>query len=545
VLQWRAIFILIRSVFVPYRQAVARPPAPSPSPSLAEPTAAVQTAVPTATPFPTERQLDALAGVVAWAALIGCVVGAVVAPRALMFVSAVLGVYASVRLLYAAIANARGIHHMHTWAACDWRAHYQQHATADALPWADVRHLVVIPNYNEPPQVLAASLEALAAQDDAQTCMAVVLAMEAREAGAAAKAEALLAQFAGRFAALLYSVHPADIDGELACKSANQAYAARHAKAVLVDQRGWTLDHILVTTMDADTRWHPRYFAALAALFALHPQRHLRFWQGAMRYHGNVWQISPPMRLLHAYSAASELAYLSIGWWLQMPMSSYALSLRLLESCGYWDGDVIADEWHMYIKAYFATDGAARAERVFLPFLAHASSGATLWQVVVQRYQQTLRHAWGSKEVGYVIAQMLERPTLRTAASVRLLLRTAHDVLLAGAGWVILTVGSQLPLALNPSFIADFVRAGWGDPLFALLQVAFVLVLIGGIAFWWQDISTRPPRPTPITVGERMLTLASFPLLPILTLVFVGLPVLHAQTMLLFGVPLRFRVTAK
>ena len=34
--------------------------------------------------------------------------------------------------------------------------------------------------------------------------------------------------------------------------------------------------------------------------------------------------------------------------------------------------------------------------------------------------------------------------------SFKLLLRLAHDILLAGAGWVILTVGSQLPVFFHP-----------------------------------------------------------------------------------------------
>jgi len=68
------------------------------------------------------------------------------------------------------------------------------------------------------------------------------------------------------------------------CKSANQAWAARWIKRKLVDQLGYNIDHIVVTTMDADTLWHEDYFEALTYLFATNPDRHLRFWQAPIRY---------------------------------------------------------------------------------------------------------------------------------------------------------------------------------------------------------------------------------------------------------------------
>ena len=39
-----------------------------------------------------------------------------------------------------------------------------------------------------------------------------------------------------------------------------EAWAARWIKRRLVDELGYDIDHILVTTMDADTLWHKRLF---------------------------------------------------------------------------------------------------------------------------------------------------------------------------------------------------------------------------------------------------------------------------------------------
>src|SRR5690606_7741530 len=105
-----------------------------------------------------------------------------------------------------------------------------------------------------------------------------------------------------------------------------------------------------------------------------------------------------------------------------------------------------------------------KLERVFLPFSAYATTGTTLWESVKNRYLQTLRHAWGSKEVGYMVAKMLEHPEIPFIQSFHLLFRVAHDILLAGAGWVILTIGSQLTLLLHPEILMELPADGIRNP---------------------------------------------------------------------------------
>ena len=492
-----------------------------------------------------ERVLDGIPGFLAWTALLLCIAAAVAFPRTLLLIAACVALYAAIRFLMAGLANFIGLRKIRQWEKIDWWQHYLNERTSDSLGWDEVHHVVIIPAYKEPESVLDRTLESLAAQYDAVNRITIVLAMEAAENGSDEKAARLQARWRDHFRHFFFTVHPRGLPGEMQCKSANEAWASRWIRRKLVDELGYNLDHILVTTMDADTLWHPQHFYALTALFALNPQRHLRFWQAPIRYHGNIWEISPLLRIVNAYSGAFELAYLASPWWKPMPMSSYSLSLRLLDTSGYWDSDVIADEWHMFIKAYAARGGAVQLERVFLPFLAQAVTGDTLWEALKNRYQQTLRHAWGSKEVGYMIAKMLEHPEMSFFPALRLLLRIAHDILLAGAGWIILTVGSQLPYIVHPTLLGQVLAEGFANPTFVMLQFSFLVVSILGVVFWYQDVIARPPRPHRQTVGEALLTLLSFPLLPILTLFMVAIPTLQAQTRLMIGMPLQFRVTKK
>ena len=163
--------------------------------------------------------------------------------------------------------------------------------------------------------------------------------------------------------------------------------------------------------------------------------------------------------------------------------------------------------------------------------------------LIRNRYLQTLRHAWGVKEVGYTIAKMLEHPEIEFRPAFSLLVREAHDNIQAGAGWVIMTLGSQLPFLLHPQLLAEIAQPS--NPLFLLLQGAALVVVLLGIVYWYIDVITRPPRTRPATLKERILVLLSFPLLSVLSVIFLALPTIQAQTRLMLGAPLQFRVTKK
>lgn len=99
-------------------------------------------------------------------------------------------------------------------------------------------------------------------------------------------------------------------------------------------------------------------------------------------------------------------------------------------------------------------------------------------------------------------------------------------------------------MLFNPGLVPPLNEIGH-DPIILVLVIASLLVVVLGIVFWAQDVASRPPRTRSITLRERLLTLVSFPLLPILTLIFVALPVMHAQTRLLLGGSLQYQVARK
>jgi hypothetical protein len=107
------------------------------------------------------------------------------------------------------------------------------------------------------------------------------------------------------------------------------------------------------------------------------------------------------------------------------------------------------------------------------------------------------------------------------------------------------TLGVYLPLLFHPELFHEVLGRDGYSAAGVLLQVSFAVLFVLGAMFWFQDVKVRPARERPVTVWELVLTGLGFPLLPILTMLFVALPVLHAQTRLMLGAPLEFRVSRK
>ncbi|GAB4546498.1 MAG: hypothetical protein OHK0023_06240 [Anaerolineae bacterium] len=466
------------------------------------------------------------------------IITAIYFPNTLFGFAALLGGYIALRQVAALFANLIGVWRVRQSERRDWYKEYERRKRPDSLEWADVRHLVVIPSYKENIQVLRDTLRRLAESPLAKTHVIIALAMEGRDPNAVSTAEKLLAEFRGNFLRIMYSIHPPNLPGEARVKGANETWAMRMVRHEVLDVMKISRDNLVVTTIDADTLLHPKYLEALSCKFAAAraERRYAYIWQAPIRYHNNVWDVPPSLSLINAYSSAWEMAYLAGFWWHSIPISSYSLSYRLLEESGFWDVDVVADDWHIFLKAFFLREGRTWMRPIFLPFTGYATTGDNFLDACRNRYQQTVRHAWGATEIGYTLRQMSETNTPAYRA-IPLFLRVIHDHILASCGWLIVALGAQVPLVL-PGVPYD-------QPLMWVARAALAISVITGLGFWWLDFYSRPPREKPLTLVEAFITVISFPLLPVLTFFLLAMPAIEAQMRLFFNAQRELSVARK
>src|SRR5690606_11212069 len=150
--------------------------------------------------------------------------------------------------------------------------------------WNDVKHVIIIPTYNESVEVLTKALNSLKNQVNiSKKNLIVVLGMEERavKAGAKERAKTLLSMYKKEFGMMFDTYHPAGLPGEIPGKASNEAWAAKEAKKVM-EKNGMNIKDATITSCDSDTIFDKNYFAALNYHFIKNPNRYVRFWQSTI-----------------------------------------------------------------------------------------------------------------------------------------------------------------------------------------------------------------------------------------------------------------------
>lgn len=506
------------------------------------------------------RALEALTGGLALFLISALVWGYVWFPSELAIALLLFDVYWLWKSWTIAYHVVKGVRLMRRYTDTDWRREYGRVARRDpfVLPWDGVRHVVIIPNYKERPEKLRATLRALAACRGAQESIIPVLAMEEAEPDAHRKAAALADEFRSAFPAFLCTFHPAGLPGEVRGKSSNEAWAARRAYEALVVERGMDLDNLTVTSCDADTIFPSAYFECLTFFFATDPRRYRLFWQAPIFFYNNIWRVPAPLRVPNALSGLIHLSRLSRRRRVLFSQSTYSLSLRMAHEVGYWDTDVIPEDWHMFLKCFYTLGGAVDVQPIHLPLGNDGALSSTAKSTYVNQYLQVRRWAWGAVDVPYAALHALRR---REIPLRRRLLRFWYffeNHLMWSTQWFFITLGGLIPWAYGeltgdilvppwfyvknllgqPSFYPDWL--GWLS-ITTLILTPCLLIYLLLIAV---DSRLRPPAP-PLSRLQKVISHLVWLATPPITFFFSALPALDAQLRLLLGKRMEYRVTEK
>jgi Glycosyl transferase family group 2 len=426
----------------------------------------------------------------------------------------------------------------------DWQAKFHEARVAGKAPfaWNEIRHIVIIPNYTEGIEKLRAGLDSLAASPLAQQIVAV-LAMEDREgAPAREKAATLIEEYSPKVGRIFATFHPYGLPGEVVGKSSNENWAARRATERLIDVEGGDISAYTITSCDVDTVFRSDYFPALTYKFATNPHRYRRFWQGPIFYYNNIWHVPAPARLQHALSGMTHLGRLSRTFFrMVFPQSTYSLSLQMAHDVGFWDPDIVPEDWHMFLKCYYALGGNVDTETIYSPIYMDGIRSKTYFRTFANYYDQNRRHAWGCSDIPYASLQFIDHPEIPFFKRFRRLWALVESHILWSTQWWLITAGRTIPIALVALGLAEL--PGW----YSFID-KWLLVPTGGTLLLMiiLDSMSRPPRPKkewPFWLFP--VQFAQWFLMAFITFWTSAMPGLDAQTRLAIGKRLEYRVTEK
>jgi len=413
-------------------------------------------------------------------------------------------------------------------------------ALAEPPPSVDeIVHLALIPTYTEPLDKLRLTVQALAdAEWPRERKICAIITRETDEDGIA-NVKALQQEYAGDFAELIHILDPLE-PGIVVGKSSAMAWGGKFLYRLLVRERSMDPRRIIVTDLDADYRVHRQYFTYLSWVHLTDPNRETQLYQPIPYFHNNIWEAPMLQRLFAALLTQLQMWRSALPEKLQS-FGSYSATLHMVHDVGYWATDAIPEDSRFYWKSYFRYGDRFRAVPLFMPIYGDAVRASGYWRTMAQQYLQARRWAWGVTDIPFVIQNAIRHREIPFWSR---FWRTANlfgeHINWAIAPFVVM-FGATVPLVINPAFAETTL--GQNLPLFAsvMLTIAlaslFVLVIV--------EHRIVPPRPAHWGRLQHIGSYLQWLALPLVGIFFSTLPALDAQTRLLTGRYLEYRVTEK
>jgi hypothetical protein len=488
-------------------------------------------------PIRTKRALEILPGFVSWSLILFPFWGSFIFPVAVAYYVITFAVYWLYRSIMLASLSVLAHFKIRASSKFDWIKDLKANFPNQ---WDSIHHIIVIPTYKEPVSTLERTLDALSHQSYSLKNIHIMLSFEEREgAEAKEKSEFLIKKYGHIFGDLWTTFHP-DIQGEIKGKSANTSWGAKQAKHLLVDKKQIPIEQVTITSEDADAIFHHSYFANLTFEFLKTNKPFNKIWQGGIVFYNNIWKIPAPVRVLASVFSVTQM-YILMRKDRLVNFSTYSTSLKHVHDIGYWDTDVIPEDYRLFFKSYFAKKGDFEVEPIFLPIYADAAEANGFWSTMANQYEQLKRWAWGVSDDAYIIRMFVITDGVPFWDKAVRVSKVIEDHFLWPVNWFAITVSAMLPPLLNE----QFTRTALGKGLPQTISTLLTLSLVSMVVIFVLDAINRPPRPNKRNIFSYIFQPLEFLLLPLIGFFFSSLPGIDAHTRLMLGKYIEYKVTEK
>lgn len=416
----------------------------------------------------------------------------------------------------------------------DWLA---KASTLENFP--KVKHVVIIPTYQEAISKISETIESIATQTLPTKKIYIFLAFEERETDAKTKAATLSEKYSQIFGGFHATFHP-DNPAEVRGKSSNQAWAGHEADKILSEEKNVDFDYLTVSSVDADSLFDPQFFAYLTYAFLKSDDRYYRFFQSANVAYNNFWQVPSFIRIISFFGSLSRISLLVQDMKL-IPNSVYTLSFKLLREIDFWDTDVIPEDYRIFFKAFFRSNGRVGVEPIFLETSLDAPRSATYFKSLMNKYNQERRWSWGISDDAVYLKWWLMASKIPFMKKTYLVAHVLMDHIMWPVNWFIVTIAANLIVFLNPVF----TRTSLGYLLPQMSGFILTLCLFALFVLIYVDFDMRSRRSVQVSRFRQFIFPLEFVLMPISGFFLSALPALISHIQLIIGKRLEYRVTEK
>jgi len=484
-------------------------------------------------PVKTRRALELFPGFVAWSIILFPLWGSVFIPEILAFFILFFDIYWLYKSFSLVVTMTVASKRIKFAEQINW---YEKSKTFPDIH--KVNHILVIPNYQENVNKIKTTLDAVAKQSFPTKQIHIVLALEEREEAAKERAKILIHEYSHIFGSIFATYHP-DLPNEVKGKSSNEAFAGKEAYKKLFEEGKLDLEFATISSVDADSIFHKEYFAYLAYHFLTDPKRYNKFWQSATVYHNNIWHVPAPTRIISFFGSLWRTALLVQGDRL-ITNATYSLSFKLLKDIGFWDVDVIPEDYRIFFKAYFIKKGQIWVEPIYLKTSMDAAQSIGYINSLKNKYQQERRWSWGVSDNPLFIKWWFTVPGVPFVRKTVMIYNVLLDHILWPTNWFTVIIAANVMAILNPVY--SRTTLGHSVPQLAGFILNFSLIAL--LAMFYLDYKNRPENQK-LPWYRRALFPFEFLLMPIVGFFLSSLPALISHTQLMLGKRMEYKVTEK
>ncbi|MBU1178868.1 glycosyltransferase family 2 protein [Patescibacteria group bacterium] len=418
----------------------------------------------------------------------------------------------------------------------DWKERIEN------LKWDHVWQMVILPFYKEDYGVIKQTLEELFKTSWPKEKMIVVLGREER-AGEEARqtAEKIYEEYKNKFGHFLTTVHPKDVEGELAGKGSNIAWMAEEARVKILDNRDIDYRDVLVSAFDVDTRPYLQYFECLTWHFLTAEKPFNSSFQPVPVFNNNIWQAP----------ALSRVVATSATFWQMIQQerperlatfSSHSIPFKTLYEIGYWQKNMVSEDSRIFWNSLLHFDGDYQVVPISYPVSMDANLAPTFWRTSVNVYKQQRRWCWGVENVPYLLFGFLKNKKISLKKKFWYSFVQLEGFWSLATNPILVFMLGWLPLVLGG---AEFNTLLLSYNLPRITRTLMIIAMLGLVGSAIISLSLLPPKPKGYGFRKKIFMVVQWILIPFTILIFGAIPGLDAQTRLMLGKYMGFWVTPK
>ncbi len=195
---------------------------------------------------------------------------------------------------------------------------------------------------------------------------------------------------------IFFTQHPDGLVGEIKGKASNEDWGTRQA-SLWSKARDIDPEMTMATSLDADSHIGKYFFHNLVFRYITTKDKLRSGYQPVHVYSNNFFQVHVIPRLIATQTGISNLTNLTLEG--ENPFFAiYALPLTTLQEVDFWIRDVIAEDAMLFNKCLIHFDANFTVYSFYGIFEGDALEGETFIQSLVGQYKQLQRWAWGGVE---------------------------------------------------------------------------------------------------------------------------------------------------